>query len=137
MGSIRIAVRSPLFRMLTLLVMLQGASLEGLDDLILQYLQMRVGFGPRDQSMVLVIMGACGIFNQIVLLPFITRYTSGEARTIARAAAGERLLLTKGVFQCEDSLLASLSPPQNNQFSSWGSWAQPFTWPSYLPRRPA
>lgn len=54
--QVRILLRSPLFKRLTLVMMLTGVVLEGLQDLLVQYLQLKLeGFGVRD-----VVRGAQG-----------------------------------------------------------------------------
>lgn len=44
----RILLRSPLFKRLTLCMMLTGVVSEGLQDLLVQYLKLKIGFGVAD-----------------------------------------------------------------------------------------
>lgn len=46
---IKILLRSQLFKRLTLCIMLTGIIQEGLQDLMIQYLQLKLDFGIKDQ----------------------------------------------------------------------------------------
>lgn len=47
--TIKILLRSKLFKRLTLCIMLTGIIQEGLQDLMIQYLQLKLDFGIKDQ----------------------------------------------------------------------------------------
>ena len=47
--TIKILLRSKLFKRLTLCIMLTGIISEGLQDLMIQYLQLKLDFGIKDQ----------------------------------------------------------------------------------------
>ena len=47
--TIKILLRSKLFKRLTLCIMLTGVIQEGLQDLMMQYLQLKLDFGIKDQ----------------------------------------------------------------------------------------
>lgn len=47
--TIKILLRSKLFKRLTLCIMLTGIIQEGLQDLMIQYLQLKLNFGISDQ----------------------------------------------------------------------------------------
>jgi len=55
--AIKILVRSSLFKKLTLCMMLTGMVSEAMQDLLLQYLQIKLGFGVKDQVRVREEMG--------------------------------------------------------------------------------
>lgn len=63
-----IVMRSRLFLTLTVIMMMVGIVQEGLQDLIMQYLQIKVGFGVADNSAVLVVVGVGGLISQTILL---------------------------------------------------------------------
>ena len=48
-ATIKILLRSKLFKRLTLCIMLTGIISEGLQDLMIQYLQIKLDFGIKDQ----------------------------------------------------------------------------------------
>ena len=57
--------------------MLQGMCLEGLQDLLMQYFEMRVSFTSRDQALLFIVLGTCGILSQMALLPALMRVATG------------------------------------------------------------
>eukprot|EP00873_Tetraselmis_striata_P000180 jgi/Tetstr1/420444/TSEL_011557.t1 len=63
-----IVMRSRLFLTLTVVMMMVGIVQEGLQDLIMQYLQIKVGFGVADNSAVLIVVGVGGLVSQTLLL---------------------------------------------------------------------
>jgi len=64
--------------MLTLITMLQGMCLEGLQDLLMQYFEMRVSFTSRDQALLFIVLGTCGILSQMALLPALMRVATEQ-----------------------------------------------------------
>lgn len=92
-ARVRATFSGRLFRKLTLVVMLQGMCLEGLQDLLLQYLQMRVGFEARDQAAVFVVLGACGFLGQLVLLPAMLRVATEKAVLVVGLCASSAHML--------------------------------------------
>ena len=47
--AMKILLRSTLFKRLTVCIMITGIVAEGLQDLLIQYLQLKLAFGPKDQ----------------------------------------------------------------------------------------
>lgn len=43
-------------------------------ELLMQYFQIKLNFGIRDQSHMFVLAGLCGMFTQLVLLRLLLRY---------------------------------------------------------------
>lgn len=66
--TIKILLRSQLFKRLTLCIMLTGIIQEGLQDLMIQYLQLKLDFGIKDQVNLFIIYGVCGLIVQTLLL---------------------------------------------------------------------
>lgn len=94
--AVRILLRSPLFKRLTVCMMLTGVVLEGLQDLLVQYLQLKLdGFGVKDVSHIFMIFGACGLVVQTLLLRPLLNWL-GEQRVLLvalAASAGQQLIL--------------------------------------------
>ncbi|PSC69918.1 CWF19 2 [Micractinium conductrix] len=96
----RILLRSPLFKRLTLCMMITGVVLEGLQDLLVQYLQLKMDFGVKDVSHIFMIFGGCGLVVQTVLLRTLLGWL-GEQRVLMIAlvasAAQQAILGVAGV----------------------------------------
>ncbi|KAL4420298.1 hypothetical protein ABPG77_001388 [Micractinium sp. CCAP 211/92] len=91
LGAVRILLRSPLFKRLTLVMMLTGVVLEGLQDLLVQYLQLKLeGFGVRDVSHIFMIFGGCGLLVQTLLLRVLLNWL-GEQRVLLVALAASAI----------------------------------------------
>ncbi|KAI8462492.1 MAG: major facilitator superfamily domain-containing protein [Monoraphidium minutum] len=86
----------PFFRRLALCVAILGVVQGGVGELIVQYLQLTLGFTTRDQGALFVVLGGCNLVVQIVLLPLLV------------PALGEKRLLVLGlvVSVIEQALLA-------------------------------
>jgi DHA1 family tetracycline resistance protein-like MFS transporter len=92
--GLRVACRSPLFRRLTLLVVLCALAGDALSDVTGQYLQMAIGFGPRQQAALLMVYGISGIIVQgVVLRPLLRVAGERGAATVGCACFTARLLL--------------------------------------------
>ena len=63
-SGLNVALRSPLFRRLTALVVISGFCETGLSDVTTQYLQMRLTFGPKLQATYMQIYGVVGLLVQ-------------------------------------------------------------------------
>lgn len=105
-GSFRIAFRSKLFRRLTVTAMLTGMCLEGVQDLLLQYLQLQVGFGTRDQGIFFAWFGLSGLFVQAVLLRPLTVWL-GDAGL---------LILGNVAIACQMAILAFFTHSKASAF---------------------
>uniref|UniRef100_A0A061RDA5 Mfs general substrate transporter n=1 Tax=Tetraselmis sp. GSL018 TaxID=582737 RepID=A0A061RDA5_9CHLO len=82
----RIVMRSRLFLTLTAVMMVVGVVQEGLMDLLMQYLQIKVSFGVADNSAVLMVVGVGGLVSQVLLLrPLL--HLLGEKRCSRKAPA--------------------------------------------------
>ncbi|KAL3156285.1 hypothetical protein ABBQ32_012557 [Trebouxia sp. C0010 RCD-2024] len=79
--TIKILLRSKLFKRLTLCIMLTGIIQEGLQDLMIQYLQLKLDFGIKDQASLFIIFGVCGLLVQTVLLRVMLSWFS-ESRVL-------------------------------------------------------
>ncbi|KFM25034.1 Hippocampus abundant transcript-like protein 1 [Auxenochlorella protothecoides] len=66
--AVTILTRSRLFITLTLCMMLMGMTAEGIQDLLVQYLQLKLGFGVQDQAHLFVVLGVGGLLVQGLLL---------------------------------------------------------------------
>eukprot|EP00879_Flechtneria_rotunda_P003588 GHRR01003823.1.p1 GENE.GHRR01003823.1~~GHRR01003823.1.p1 ORF type:complete len:579 (+),score=133.93 GHRR01003823.1:157-1893(+) len=86
-----------LFRRLAVCMAIVGVVSEGIQDMLIQYLQLTVGFNTSDTGLMITIMGAANLVVQAVLLPWLT------------ALLGERVLLLFGlVFSVvQQALLAT------------------------------
>jgi hypothetical protein len=92
--GLRVALRSPLFRRLTSLVVLTAVAGDALSDVTTQYLQLRVGFGPREQAAYLMTVGVCGIFVQACCLrPLLARVGERGAIVVGCGCFAAKLLL--------------------------------------------
>lgn len=79
--SLAILKRNPLFVRLTVILMLSAVVSEGLQDLLIQYLQLKLGFQPRDNGQLFVVLGAGSLIVQSLLLrPLLALL--GEARLL-------------------------------------------------------
>ncbi|EFN55254.1 hypothetical protein CHLNCDRAFT_134588 [Chlorella variabilis] len=96
----RILLRSPLFKRLTLCMMLTGVVSEGLQDLLVQYLKLKMEFGVADVSHIFMIFGACGLLVQTLLLRTLLNWL-GEQRVLlvalAASAVQQVILAAAGV----------------------------------------
>lgn len=82
---------------LLILQMLQGMCLEGLQDLLMQYLELRVGFTSKDQAVLFMLLGICSFVSQLILLPSLLAVASGVFLRMPRLlGSGARLPL----FSC-------------------------------------
>ena len=81
-AGLRVLRRSPLFLRLTACVVLTGVASEGLNELLAQYLQVRLGFQTADQAAVLIVFGAASFAVQAALLPVLLP-AIGEGRLLA------------------------------------------------------
>jgi len=79
--ALTILNRSPLFRRLSLLIMLSSMCSGGLQEFLFQYLQITLNFQAKDQAGLLVILGIGGVFVQCVLLGPIMQ-ALGEKKTL-------------------------------------------------------
>ena len=43
-------------------------------ELLMQYFQIKLNFGTKDQSHMFVLAGLCGMFTQLVILRLLLRY---------------------------------------------------------------
>eukprot|EP00891_Asterochloris_glomerata_P006385 jgi/Astpho2/6385/Aster-06047 len=80
-SSMKILLRSTLFKRLTLCIMISGVVAEGLQDLLIQYLQEKLGFDTRDQGTLFIIYGVAGLGVQTLLLRLMLSCLS-EARVL-------------------------------------------------------
>ncbi|CAG9465886.1 unnamed protein product [Pedinophyceae sp. YPF-701] len=62
-GALGVVLRSRLYRRLTLVLMLQAACSEGLQDTLLQYLMLVAGFTSKDNAVVLVVIALGGFLS--------------------------------------------------------------------------
>lgn len=69
--GLSILCRSKLFAMLAVCAMIAGICQEAIQDLLLQYLQIKLDFVSRDQGIVLGIFGAGGLLVQVLVLPLL------------------------------------------------------------------
>jgi len=89
-----VVTRSRLFATLTVVMMLVGVVQEGMQDLIMQYLQIKVGFGKADNAAVLMIVGVGGLVSQILLLrPLMHRLGEKWVLVLALGCQGAQQLL--------------------------------------------
>jgi hypothetical protein len=92
--GLRLALRSPLFRRLTSLVVLTAVAGDALSDVTTQYLQLRLGFGPREQAAYLMTVGVCGIAVQACCLrPLLARVGERGAIVVGCGCFAAKLLL--------------------------------------------
>ncbi|KAK9855166.1 hypothetical protein WJX84_009416 [Apatococcus fuscideae] len=93
--ALKILGRSQLFIRLTLCVMISGVVAEGIFDLLIQYLQLKVGFNIQDQATFFVVWGWSGLFVQGLLLRFILKALGEVGVLIAglTASMGQMVLL--------------------------------------------
>ena len=80
-GALKILRRSPLFIKLTTILVITAATGEALQDLLIQYLQLKLGFGAADTSKMFMVLGAGALLVQGVLLQVLLR-ALGEARLL-------------------------------------------------------
>ena len=59
-------------------------------ELLMQYFQIKLNFGTKDQSHMFVLAGLCGMFTQLVILRLLLRYV-GKARMLLIGEARARI----------------------------------------------
>jgi DHA1 family tetracycline resistance protein-like MFS transporter len=81
MKAIGILTRNPLFIKLATILVITAAVGEGLQDLLIQYLQLRLGFGPSDVSKMFASLGLGALLVQGIFLQLLLRLL-GETRLL-------------------------------------------------------
>ena len=79
--AISILKRNSLFIKLTLILMFTAVVSEGLQDILIQYLQLKMGFNAKDVSQMFMLLGAGALLVQGVLLQLLLKLF-GEARLL-------------------------------------------------------
>ncbi|GAB4814357.1 hypothetical protein N2152v2_001403 [Parachlorella kessleri] len=79
--ALKILMRSSLFKKLTVCMMLSGTVSEGIQDLLIQYLQLKMAFGVKDQAKIFMTFGACGLLVQSFVLRSLLAWF-GEQRVL-------------------------------------------------------
>lgn len=79
--AIAILKRNALFIRLTLILMFTSVVAEGLQDILIQYLQLKMGFKAKDVSQMFMVLGIGALLVQGVLLQFFLSLL-GEARLL-------------------------------------------------------
>eukprot|EP00775_Hariotina_reticulata_P002210 gene2210-2525_t len=96
--SWRLINSSTLFQRLAVCMVIVGIVSEGIQDMLVQYLQLVLGFTTSDQSLLFTILGGTQMIVQAVLLPILV------------ARLGERRLLVLGlVFSFTEQVFLALS----------------------------
>mmetsp|Transcript_11362 Transcript_11362/g.19903 ORF Transcript_11362/g.19903 Transcript_11362/m.19903 type:complete len:674 (-) Transcript_11362:762-2783(-) len=95
-AGFRIISNSTWYRKLAVVWIIVAMTWEGAQDMLIQYLQLQLGFTTRDQAALLVVVAGCGLFIKIALLPTLVR------------RLGEQYLLVLGLsaWALQDVLLA-------------------------------
>lgn len=73
--------RSPLFIRLTIVLMIGAVVSEGIQDILIQYLQIKLNFKPIDVSQMFMAYGSCALIVQSVLLRLLLR-SFGERKVL-------------------------------------------------------
>ena len=79
--ALQILRRSPLFVKLTAILVITAATGEALQDMLIQYLQLQLGFTPADTSIMFMVLGAGALLVQGVLLHMLLKWM-GETRLL-------------------------------------------------------
>lgn len=87
-GAVKILTRSRLYIALTVCTMLTGMCAEGVQDLLVQYLQLKLGFGPADQANVFVVVGVGWFVVQAFFLQPLLRVLGERSLLLVGLAAG-------------------------------------------------
>ena len=80
-SALQILGRSPLFKKLTAILVITAATGEALQDMLIQYLQLQLGFTPTDTSIMFMVLGAGALLVQGVLLHMLLKCL-GETRLL-------------------------------------------------------
>lgn len=80
-NALKILRRSPLFIKLTTILVITAATGEALQDMLIQYLQLQLGFGPSDTSIMFMVLGAGALLVQGFLLQVLLKMM-GETRLL-------------------------------------------------------
>ena len=80
-NALQILRRSPLFVKLTTILVITAATGEALQDMLIQYLQLQLGFTPADTSIMFMALGAGALLVQGVLLHILLKWL-GETRLL-------------------------------------------------------
>lgn len=93
-NGLRILLRSPLFKRLTVCLMVSGIVTDGLSDLLIQYFKLLFNFSIQDVTAVFEMFGVCGLVVQTVVLRYALMWL-GETRvlTLGLVAALLEMLL--------------------------------------------
>jgi MFS family permease len=98
---------STLFRRLALCMAIVGIVAEGIQDMLVQYLQLVVGFNTSDQSLLIVVLGGANLLVQAALLPWLV------------SLLGERRLLLVGlVFMAAEQALLAVTAAKWQAFAA-------------------
>lgn len=79
--AVSILKRNSLFMKLTVILMLSAVVGEGLQDILIQYLQIKMGFRPKDVSQMFMLLGLGALIVQGVFLQLFLKLL-GEARLL-------------------------------------------------------
>ncbi|KAF5835498.1 major facilitator superfamily domain-containing protein [Dunaliella salina] len=103
----RLIWHSAFYRKLLLVWIIISMTWEGSQDMLIQYLQLALGFNTHDQAVLLEIMAACGLAIKVLLLASLVRLM------------GEKNLLMLGIaaYALQDGLLA-LAPTKATAFGA-------------------
>mmetsp|Transcript_12814 Transcript_12814/g.38699 ORF Transcript_12814/g.38699 Transcript_12814/m.38699 type:complete len:525 (-) Transcript_12814:561-2135(-) len=108
-GGLRILFRSPLFKRLTICLMVSGIVNEGLSDLLIQYFKLLFNFTVNDVTLVFEVLGVCGVLVQTVVLRYMLKWL-GEKRVLAVGLGAACLeLLAMGLITAKWQTFAALS----------------------------
>eukprot|EP00197_Chlamydomonas_leiostraca_P005577 CAMPEP_0202867458 /NCGR_PEP_ID=MMETSP1391-20130828/9446_1 /ASSEMBLY_ACC=CAM_ASM_000867 /TAXON_ID=1034604 /ORGANISM="Chlamydomonas leiostraca, Strain SAG 11-49" /LENGTH=684 /DNA_ID=CAMNT_0049547505 /DNA_START=141 /DNA_END=2195 /DNA_ORIENTATION=- len=116
----RIIRGSPWYCKLAAIWVIVSMTNEGAQDLLMQYLQLRLGFNTRDQANLLVIVAGCGLAIKLTALPWLVR------------VLGEQWLLALGLTAyAVETVLFALATTKGAAFAAIavGAWAC-VNWPA-------
>jgi len=107
LAGFRLIWHSTFYRKLLLVWIIISMTWEGSQDMLIQYLQLALGFNTHDQAVLLEIMASCGLAIKVLLLASLVRLM------------GEKRLLMFGIaaYALQDCLLA-LAPTKALAFGA-------------------
>lgn len=69
----RVLLADPWYRKIAFISVMQAIAFDGAQGMLIQYLQLVVGFNTQDQAKLFVVAAACGLFVKLAILPSLVK----------------------------------------------------------------